>query len=113
MLMADAVFRDGFELREIGREEQADEPIHGDAHFAVQPGHLHQVDGAPEEPGDDAGNLEAEVLRHGRSVAERAERAETFEGELAGGAAADGDRKRTRLNSSHVAFSRMPRPACK
>ena len=53
----DAVEQDA-QLHVVAAEEQVDGPLQGHAQSAAPARHLHQVDGAPEEPGGEAGQLE-------------------------------------------------------
>jgi len=86
----------------VSREEQVERPVERDADLPAQSGHLVEVDRAPEEPGEDAGDAEAEDLRDGRAVAERAHLAERVEREgLLGRAPQRG----------HDVFSEAPRLA--
>ena len=65
-------------------------PIGCDARLAIQSGHLHQINAAPQNPGDQAGQLHAQDLGHRCAMAERSERSQAFECELRALASADG-----------------------
>src|SRR6266581_375760 len=63
-------------LYDIAREEQFDDPVHRDPHFALQAGELGEVDSTPQEPGEEAREAESLNLRTGSVVADDAERAQ-------------------------------------
>src|SRR5712692_368606 len=50
------------ELDDIRRQEEIERPVHGHADLPIEPRELHQVHGAPEPPGEKAGELEPEYL---------------------------------------------------
>src|SRR5258708_1582189 len=82
MLMSDAGFGCDFGLRQLGGEQQAQQPVGGDPDLAIPSGHLHQVDATPEEPGSQTGQLDPKDLGDGRPVAQRTHGSKAFEGEL-------------------------------
>src|SRR6266566_7138800 len=71
----------GLELDDVGRQQQVECPIRRHAELPVEAGKLHEVHGAPEPPRQEPGDLQAENLRDGRSVSERAHLAERVERE--------------------------------
>jgi hypothetical protein len=70
---------DHHELHQVLGKEQIQGPIKGDAHFPLKARQLAQVDGAPQPPGQKAGEVQAQDVRHpgasanGRQLAQRGE----------------------------------------
>src|SRR5215469_2511761 len=77
------------------------EPVGGDPDLAIETRHLHQVNATPQKPCEQSGGLDAENLRDGGAVSERAECSKAFEPEFHPPAAAHGgcniDRSGARL----------------
>ena len=72
VLIAEVAFAGHAQLDEVGGKEEADEPIHRHAEFAIEVRQFEEIDGAPEEPGEEAGDFEAEDLCDGGAMAQRA-----------------------------------------
>lgn len=66
---------------DIAREEELEGPLGHDAEFAVEARQFHEVDAAPHEPRDEAGEAHAKDLRDGFAMADGGELAEAGEGE--------------------------------
>src|SRR5438876_278367 len=90
MLPAEAWRLLRLELDDVGRKQQVQEPIRRYPQLAVEPGHLHQVDHAPQQPGEEARELDPEHLGDGRPVPESGELAERLERERPFGFAPQG-----------------------
>ena len=57
-------------------------PIRRDARLAIDAGHLHQIDAAPQNPRDQTGELDAQYLRHCRAMAQRSQCSQAFKRKL-------------------------------
>ena len=57
----------------VAREKQVEGPVDRHPQFAFKAGQFHQVDGPPEPPGDEAGELETENLRYRRAASQTGE----------------------------------------
>src|SRR3989442_9229804 len=90
MLPAEAWRLLRLELDDVGRKQQVQEPIRRHPHLAVEPRHLHQVDRAPQQPGEEARELDPEHFGDGRPVPESGELAERLERERPFGFAPQG-----------------------
>ena len=77
------------ELHQLGREEEIEGPGRGHLELAAEPRQLLEIDGAPEEPRQRPGDLQAEHVRDRGVPAERAHLAEALEVEGAPRATTD------------------------
>src|SRR5262249_29623100 len=69
-------------LHQVLREEQIERPIQRNPQLLLKSRQLAEVDRSPEEPGDEAGEFEAQDLCDACATADRGERAERPEIEL-------------------------------
>src|SRR5439155_4754283 len=80
VLHVEPLVLEDLELRDVAREEEIERPVERDAELADEAGQLREIDRAPHEPCDEAGELHAEDLGDRASLPERCEDAERLEG---------------------------------
>ena len=90
VLIANATFSGEPGLRQLGREQQVEEPVAGDPDLAIEPRHLSQVNGAPEQPRGESRDLGAEDLRDRGASPKRADRSQALKAKFCAPPAAHG-----------------------
>src|SRR4029077_15025675 len=84
MCVTDAVSSAGADMSEVAREKYQPRPIEADLNFPGEGWQFEKIDAAPHEPGDEAGEVEAEQFCDGGMSADGAKFAKQFESERFG-----------------------------
>src|SRR2546423_1488989 len=89
MRMRDSIGGAGANMSEIAREKEEPCPIEADLKFSREGWQFEKIDAAPHEPGDEAGEVQAEQFCDGGMTADGAKFAQQFEREGFGRLALD------------------------